>query len=462
MSKFTNDLTKDSVIKQLILFSLPVLLSNVVQSFYSVADMIIVGRFAGTVSMSGVNIGSQVTFLITNMVFGLTVGATVLVGQYMGAGNKKALKETINTLFTTLVFLAVIITVVMIAVQTPLLKVIKTPEESFSEAKEYFFVTMLGTIFIFIYNALSSVMRGMGDSKHPLYFVTIACVVNVILDLLLVGAFGMKALGAAIATVVSQAISSLLCIIYLKRNDFVFSFKPKEMKIHKDRLKAIVKVGLPNCIQNGATSISFLFITALVNTFGVVASAAVGAVGKFNGFAILPAAAMSAAISAMVAQNIGAGEYKRARQILFYGTGIAYIFSIVIFALAQIFPEEILMIFDDDPTLLVSGAEYMRSFSYDYLIVPLVFCLNGLYIGSGHTTFSLINGMMSSVLIRIPASYVFGMVMSMGLFGVGLGAPVASGAALLVSLVFFALGKWKKQVIKLHDVDNADAALIGE
>ena len=212
------------------------------------------------------------------------------------------------------------------------------------------------------------------------------------------------------------------------------------------------RIGLPNCIQNGAVSASFLFITALVNTIGgVVASAAVGAVGKFNGFAILPAVAMSVAVSAMAAQNIGAGEYKRAKQVLLYGTGIAYIFSIAIFVLAQVFPEEILMIFDNDPELLKAGAEYMKSFSYDYLIVPLVFCLNGLYIGSGHTTFSLINGMMSSVLIRIPASYIFGMVMSMGLYGVGVGAPVASGVALAVSLVFFLAGKWKKQVIKLHD-----------
>lgn len=204
MSKFEKNLSQGSVVKQLILFSLPFLISNIIQSIYSVADMIIVGQFAGTVSMSGVNIGGQVTFLITNMIIGLTVGATVMIGQYLGAGDRKALSETIGTLFTTILILAAVITVAMLFLQTPILKLIQTPAESFSEAKDYFFVTMLGTVFIFAYNALSAVMRGMGDSKNPLIFVTIACVVNIVLDYILVAKFYMGAMGAAVATVISQ------------------------------------------------------------------------------------------------------------------------------------------------------------------------------------------------------------------------------------------------------------------
>ena len=181
MSKFENNLSEGSVVKQLILFSLPVLISNLIQSLYSAVDMLVVGQFSGPEAMSGVNIGGQVSFLVTNMVFGLSVGATVLIGQYKGADDRENMKRTISTLFVSLLVAAVLITVVTIGLQTPLLKLIQTPKESFAEAKSYFFISMLGTIFIFGYNALSAVMRGLGDSKNPLIFVAVACFTNIIL-----------------------------------------------------------------------------------------------------------------------------------------------------------------------------------------------------------------------------------------------------------------------------------------
>ena len=451
MSRFEKNLSEGNVVKQLIMFSLPFLISNIIQSLYSVVDMVVVGKYAGTISMSGVNIGSQVTFLITNMVFGLCVGATVLIGQYMGCGNREAIKKTIGTLFTSLMVLAVVLTVVMIWLEEPILRLIKTPEEAFSEAKSYFFVTMLGTFFIFGYNALSAVMRGMGDSKNPLYFVAIACAVNIVLDVVLVAGFNMGALGAAVATVVSQAISMILCVVYLAKNEFIFDFKLQSFVPDYEKLKLLLKIGVPSSIQNTATSCSFLFLTALVNTIGVTASAAVGAVGKFNGFAILPGIAMSNAISAMAAQNIGAGKRDRAVSTMKTGLVIAMGISVLIFALAQIFPAAILSVFADknDPLsveMTAYGAEYLRVFSFDYLIAPAVFCLNGLFIGAGHTFFSLINGIISSLAVRIPACWVFGMAMNMGLRGVGLGGPVASFASLILAIWFFLSGGWKKEI----------------
>lgn len=448
MAKFEKDLVQGSVIKQLILFSMPILLSNLIQTLYSVADMIIVGQFRGAAAMSGVNIGSQITFLITNMVFGLSVGATVLIGQYKGADNREGIKKTIGTLFSSLAFLAVVLTVLMLVVQKPLLKLIQTPPESFAEASKYFFVTTLGNIFIFAYNALSAVMRGLGDSKNPLLFVGVACVTNVVLDILLVPTFQSGATAAAVATVVSQAVSVILCILYLKRNNFIFSFNKESFKVDKPSLKLILKLGIPSSIQNVATGASFLFLTTLVNSLGYEASAAVGAVGKLNGFAILPAAAMSSAVSAMVAQNLGAGRLDRAKRTTFCGIGIAVFISVVIFAFVTVFPELCMRAFTDEQAVIQKGVDYMAAFKYDYLIVPFVFCFNGLFIGSGHPTVSLINGMISSILFRIPASYLFGIAMAMGLFGVGLGAPVASGAALLFGLIFFLTGKWKKAIIK--------------
>lgn len=454
MKKFEKDLSQGNVMKQLIIFSLPFLISNIIQSLYGVADLIIVARYAGTVSMSGVNIGSQITFIITNMVMGLSVGATVLIAQYLGAKDKKAMQETISTLFCSLLVAAVFMTIVMIALRDPVLRIIRTPEESYSEASSYYFVTMLGTLFIFGYNALSAVMRGMGDSRNPLIFVAIACVINVVLDYILVAKFGMGANGAAIATVVSQAISMILCIIYLKKNDFIFDFNLSSFRFHKERLKMLLKVGIPTSVQNVATGMSFLFLTTLANSIGVTASAAIGAVGKFNGFAILPAVAMSSSVSAMSAQNIGAGEIGRAKKTMFSGMLIAVVISYVIFALVKMYPSAVLKIFNDDPELLEQGTAYLKYYSFDYLIVPLIFCLNGLYIGAGHTTFSLINGIMSSILIRIPVSYLFGILMNMGMEGMGIAAPVASAVSFTVAAIYFFTGKWKHMVV----IRNRDVA----
>ena len=449
MARFEKNLSEGNVVKQLILFSLPVLISNIIQSLYSTVDMLIVGQFAGEVAMSGVNIGGQVSFLITNMVFGLSVGATVLIGQYMGSNDRKAMHETIATLFVSLLVSAVVITVLMLGLQTPILKLIQTPEESFAEAKSYFFISMLGTVFIFGYNALSAVMRGLGDSRNPLIFVAVACVVNIVLDLLFVAVFKMGAAGAAWATIISQAISMILCIIYLRKNNFIFDFSLDSFKgASKKQLKMILKIGIPTSVQNVAVSTSFLFLTALVNSLGVMASAAVGAVGKLNGFAILPGVAMSTSVSAMGAQNIGAKKYDRAAKTMFTGMAIATIISIVIFAIVGIFPESCLRLFGKDPEFIKCGVDYIKTFKYDYLIAPLCFCFNGLFIGSGHTGFSLANGIMSSLLFRIPASYLFGMMMNMGLTGVGLGGPVASLASLFFGIGFFISGRWKKMVIK--------------
>jgi putative MATE family efflux protein len=266
-----------------------------------------------------------------------------------------------------------------------------------------------------------------------------------VLDLVLVGKFGMGAIGAAIATVISQAVSMITCIIVMIRSDFVFDFKPSSFRIDKVKLAKIFRLGTPSAIQNGVTSLSFLFITALVNTIGGVnASAAVGVVGKFNGFAIMPAVAMGASVATMCAQNIGANKWDRAIKTCKIGTVVAVIISWTIFALAQMFPAQILRIFNDDPEMIAYGIAYMRTFTFDYVFVPLIFGINGLFIGAGHTTFSLINNMLSALVLRIPAAIIFGVVLKMGLTGVGLGAPVASCGSFLLVIAFLISGKWKE------------------
>lgn len=447
MSSIGNDLSEGNVVKKLILFSLPFLGANIIQSLYNVADMLIVGQFSGTASMSGVNIGGQVTFIITNLVFGLCTGGTVLIGQYMGAKKLQDLEETVATLMTMLLIAAVVMTAVMSNLKDSILHLIQTPPESYDEARSYLAITLLGLVFIFGYNVFSAIMRGMGDSKRPFYFVTIACFTNIILDLILVGKFGMGARGAAIATVFSQALSMITCITVMIRNNFVFDFKPSSFRIHGKKMGTILRLGTPSAIQNGVNSISFMIITVLVNVIGGVnASAAVGVVGKFNGFAIMPAIAMGASISTMSAQSIGADKWDRAIRVCKLGTIVAAIISTTIFALAQIFPAQILMLFNDDPEMIAYGIQYMRTFSFDYVIVPYVFCINALFIGAGHTTFSLINNMLSALILRVPASFLFGSVLKMGLMGVGLGAPVASFGSLVVIIGFLISGKWRVNV----------------
>jgi putative MATE family efflux protein len=445
------NLAKGNVAKQLILFAIPFVISNIIQTLYSVADMVIVGQFNGTASMSGVNIGGQVTMIILNVAVGISTGGTIMIAQSVGAEKTHKLQKIIGTLLSTLIISAIILTLLMLLLKDPILNLIHTPQESYEEASIYLLVTALGTVFIFGYNALSAIMRGMGDSKSPLYFVAIACATNIMLDLLLVGVFHMGAFGAAIATIVSQALSLILCIIYLRRKKFVFDFNFSSFRIDLEQFKNILKLGIPLTIQNLISNLSFLFMTALVNNMGVTASAAVGAVGKYNGFAILPAIAMNAAVSAMVAQNIGAQREDRAIKTMLTGMGLAYAISIPIFILTTIFPEEVLRMFSADAELIAVGVPYLRVFSIDYLLVPVAFCLIGFCIGTGHTTFSLFSNIMSAIAIRIPMAYLLSEAAGLGLQGVGLAVPLATATAIILGLWFFFSGRWKRRTVKIEE-----------
>jgi putative MATE family efflux protein len=449
-----NNLLEGSVLKKLTLFAIPFLASNVVQSLYNVADMLIVGNFGGTVtktgeiitktaSMSGVNIGGQVTFILTNAVVGLCVGATVLVGQYIGSKNEDALRKVIATIMTLLPAIAVFLTAVMLIFRHPLLQLIKTPAESYSEADSYLTVTTLGLFFIFGYNALAAILRGMGDSKHPFYFVLAACITNVLLDLLFCAVFKWGAFGAALATVISQAMSMGLCIIYMILNKFQFDFKLSSFKIDKEQLKLILKIGTPTCVANSIVSGSFLFLTTIVNNIGVSASAAVGAAAKFNSFAFMPLIAISSSVSAMSAQSIGANNLKRAVQACQIGSAFCFAIMVVFFAFVQIFPESIIAIFVNNDEVIAYGTLYLRAMSYDFLLVPFTFCINGLLIGGGHTMLSLVSNMVSSIILRAPLCYLFGVLMQMGITGVGMGIPIASLGTLIIMVGYMLTGKWK-------------------
>ncbi len=442
MAKFQQDLTSGHVGKQLIAFSIPFLFSNLVQSVYNVADMLIVGRFVGASGISAVNIAGQITFVILGLVFGLSVGGTILVGQYIGAKMHKDSVSTIGTLFTLLGILAVVITAVMLLSGGYLLRLIQTPAEAYAEALSYLNICMAGNIFIFGYNAISSVLRGMGDSKNPLIFVSIACVINIALDLIFVGPLKMGVAGAAWATVIAQAISMIISMIYLRRNDFVFDFSLKSFKIVRDKLALIFKFGIPTAIQNVLTGISFIFITALVNSLGVEASAAVGIASKVNSFAVLPSVAISMAVSAMSAQNIGAGEFDRARKTLSTGMLLAFCITLPVFLLLELFPAAVTSLFTSETEVITYSIGYIRAVSLDFVLLPFMFCMNGLFNGAGHTRFSLVNNCISAILLRIPLAYIFMKAFGLGLLGVGFAAPLATVGSLVLGIWYLMSGKW--------------------
>ena len=440
-----------SVPRRLITFAIPFLISNIIQSLYNVADMVIVGNMSGgvaTAAMSGVNIGRQVTFLLTNLTIGLCAGATVLIGQYVGSNDQDGLKKVTSTILTMLLLFGAVLTVIMYALINPILTLIRTPAESYGQTRDYLSVTLAGIIFIFGYNALGAIMRGMGDSKHPLWFVTIACVTNVILDIILVAVFKMAAFGAALATVVSQGLSMALCIIYMRKHNFQFDFKPRSFRINAEQLRLILRIGLPTSLNNGIVSMSFLFLTSIINTLGVVASAAVGAVGKFNSFAFMPTAAISGAVAAMAAQNIGANRLDRAVHTAKIGTYMSMAITYAFFAFVMLKPEWVVSLFNRDSDIIEAGKVYIRAFSYDLLLIPILFNLNNFLLAGGHSMFTMLTGLVSSVLLRVPICYLLAVTLDMGLRGVGFGAPAASLGSLIIVIIYLSTGKWKHNVAK--------------
>lgn len=448
MSAFTRDLTKGNVWKQLILFAIPFFASNLIQSVYSLADMMILGNFCGKDSISGVNTSSQIAVIVTNLAMGLSTGGTVMIGQYLGAGRQDRIKKTISTLLITLMVLAVIMSVGLLLTTDIVLCWLNVPTQAFRDAKIYLIINAAGLVFVFGYNALSAIMRGMGDSKTPLRFVTIACVVNIILDFVLIGLFDMGSGGAAAATVFSQALSMFLCIIYLTKRDFIFDFKLSSFKFDRSSFATLMKVGLPTGIQHVATNFSFLILTGLINDIGgVAAGAASGIVNKFNGFAILPDVAVSTSVSAMISQNMGAKKEDRVKKATWCGLFLVCCISAVIFIIANLFPKEIFRLFGSDKELIDIGVVYMRAFSFEYVFLPFIVSFNAVFTGTGNGWITLVTNTISSFAVRIPLAFCLGSAAGLGVFGIGCSIPAATFVGSSIAAIFYFSGIWKRNAV---------------
>ncbi len=449
MADFNKDLTKGSVTKQLIKFATPFLLSNLLQALYSVADMIIVGNFRGEIGITGVSIGSQINILVTGAAMGLSVGGTVMIAQYGGQKMFKEQRSTIGTMTTIYVILGIVLTAVMLILCNPLLTLLNTPASAYQETADYYNICMGGMIFMFLYNAISGILRGMGDSKRPLYFVLIAAITNVVLDLILVGKYDMGSAGAAWATISSQALSVIISLAYLAKKKFFAEYKWSDLRIKKEQLVPLFKIGIPSSVQSLVVSLSFLTLTALINSLpnAEIASACQGIGGKINSFAILPGLAISSAISSMAGQNIGAGEYKRAKKTMYIGMIMAFSVSVIVFIIVNLFPQFLIRLFGDNPEVIETGARYLQLISFDYLFASIMFCFNGLAIASGNTYIALLNAVVNGIFVRVPLAYFLVKVMDMGFDGVAYAMGFASIGGIIIGAIFVASGKWKKRAV---------------
>lgn len=439
------NLTEGSVWKTLILFAVPFLISNLLQSIYGAVDLFVIGRYCNAQSVAAVSTGTQVTQIVTSLITGLTLGSTIVIGEYMGRRDYKHVKETIGTTLTAFLVTALILTVFMLVFLRPLLVILQTPAESFELTVQYVAVCALGNVFICGYNAISAVLRGCGDSGRPMVFIGIACVMNVILDFAFVRFAGLGVAGTALATVASQAVSMLLAMIYLKKKEFIFDFKWSSFRPVPSLVKRLAVVGIPISFQELMVRISFLYLMTVMNRCGVYAASVVGIGSKYDVFAMLTATSMANALAAITAQNMGAGKPERARKSLWYGMGFAVFAALLFFGWAQYNPQSMIGVFADDVNVMNEGAVFFRSCSYDYVLVAIVFCLNGYLNGRQKTLWTMISCSLGALLLRIPLVYYFGKYHASDLGMLGKIAPLVSGIMACYTLIYVLYEGRKKQ-----------------
>ena len=429
-------LTDGSIVKTLFLFAIPFLIANILQSLYGAVDLFVVGKYCSSESVAAVSTGTQVTQIITSLVSGLTLGSTILIGKYMGQKNLVRVRQTIGTTLSVFALTAVLLTVDMIAFRDPLLNLLQTPKESFDLTAQYVTICSLGNIFICGYNAISALLRGYGDSTRPMIFVGIACFLNIVLDIVFVKYGHMGVSGTALATVLSQAFSMILSIIYLKKSHFLFDFKPSSFRITGTVAKELAFVGIPISFQEMMVRISFLYLMTVMNKCGVFAASVVGISSKYDVFAMLSATSMANALAAITAQNIGAGKPERARKSLWYGMSFALFVSFLFWIWAQFNPASMIRVFSSDENIIAAGIPFFRSCSYDYILVAIVFCLNGYLNGRQKTVWTMISCSAGALLLRIPMVYFFGKYFSSDLGMLGKIAPIVSGIMALYTLIY--------------------------
>lgn len=439
-----NDLTTGNIKSNLIRFALPYMLAAFLQTFYGMADLFVVGLYNGTSTTTAVSIGSQVMHMLTVIILGFAMGTTVHVGRSIGAKDEKEAAKNVGSSIVLFTAMALILTFVLLLFSKPIVRVMLTPMESVAETNTYLIICLLGLPFIIAYNVIASVFRGAGDSKHPLYFAAVACFANVALDFLFIGAFGLGAAGAALGTICGQAISVFVSLISLKNINLGFKLKREDVTPNRDCIRGILSVGTPIAMQDGLIQIAFIVITIIANSRGLVAAAAVGIVEKIICFLFLVPSAFLSAISAITAQNMGAGKPERARKSLYYGLAITVGWGILIGVYNQFLPQTLVGLFTKDSLVLVAGCAYLKSYSMDTASAAIHFCFSGYFCGDQKSKISFIHNILSVSLFRIPGTYLFSKWWPDTLYPMGLAAPIGSLFSAIFCFIVFMYYKKKE------------------
>ena len=431
MNKEKSDFTQGSILKKLIPFMIPILGALVLQAAYGAVDLLVVGRFGSAVST-----GSQILNLVTFVITQLAMGITVLIARYIGEKSTGQIGQLLGGAVTVFAIVSAVLFVVMVFFAKPLAVLMQAPQEAISLTTVYVRICGGGIFFIVAYNVLAAIFRGLGDSRSPLIFVAVACVVNIIGDLILVAGFHLDAAGAAIATVAAQAVSVVLAIVLLKKKDLKFGIQKKDFRIN-GQCKRFLKVGLPLALQEFLTQMSFLALCAFVNKLGLEASSGYGVACKIVNFAMLVPSSLMQSMASFVSQNVGAGKPDRAKKSMFTGMGLGVIVGVVVFICVWCFGDVLTSVFTTDTAVIQKGTEYLRGFAPETIVTAVLFSMVGFFNGYEKTVWVMIQGLVQTLLVRLPLAYVMSIQPHASLTKIGLAAPVATCFGIVLNVIFY-------------------------
>lgn len=428
--------TEGGILRPMLGFTIPVLLAMCLQAAYGAVDLLVVGQFASPADVSAVSTGSQIMHTLTGLVTGLSMGMTIILGQEIGRNRSEEAGKTLGAGIVMFAAVSLILTAAVLVFAVQIAALLQAPAEAFDRTVSYIRICGAGSVFIVAFNLICSVMRGIGNSRLPLYSVATACAVNIAGDLLLVSVFRLGASGAAIATIAAQAVSVFISWIMIRRSRLPFEFRRQFIRTDKIRSGRIFRLGLPIALQDLLVGISFMVILGIVNSLGVIASAGVGVAEKVCAFIMLVPSAFSQSISAIVAQNYGAGKMDRAWKSLKYGISLSFAFGVFMFWLSFFHGDMLSSIFAKDAGVISAGHSYLKAYAIDCLLTAIFFCFSGFYNGIGKTRFNMLQSVAGAFLIRIPVSFVMSRITPVSLFRVGLATPCSSFVQVILCLLY--------------------------
>ena len=436
------NLTTGSVFKNILIFSLPYLLSYFLQTLYGMADLFIIGQFEGVASTTAVSIGSRVMHMLTVMIVGLAMGSTVSIGQAVGAGDRKKAASGIGNTVTLFMCLSVVLTVTLLVFVRPVVTIMSTPEAAVPGTVEYLTICFIGIPFITAYNIISSIFRGLGDSKSPMCFIAVACVANIALDYLFMGALHLGPSGAALGTTLSQAVSVIIALVVIRRHSGALAVKKSDFQPARPVMAKLLRIGVPIAMQDGLIQIAFIIITVIANRRGLNDAAAVGIVEKIISFLFLVPSSMLSTVSALGAQNIGAGKPERARLTLRYAAFIAICFGACMVILMQFAAEPVVSLFTDSAQsdgaeVIRLGGQYMRGYVWDCIFAGVHFSFSGYFCACGRSGLSFLHNISAILLVRVPGVYLTSLFFPDSLFPMGLATSMGSLLSVIICVIAY-------------------------